>query len=180
MKKIVVMFPGVGYTMDCPLLYYASFLYEAKGYEQIHMKYNSILLEPDLTKEEKTLKARDYIWEKVKDIDFSAYDEVVFLSKSFGTSEAGILAEKLGIKPKQIFLTPMPRALPYIKETDTVVIGTADEVYPECKAYCDEHGIQSLYIEGADHSLEVKGKPFESMEILRDVMRYIDRTQGKC
>lgn len=175
MKKLVIMIPGVGYTMDCPLLYYASFLYEAKGYEQIHMKYNSILFEPDLTKEEKTLKARDYIWEKVKDIDFSAYDEVVFLSKSFGTSEAGILAEKLGIKPKQIFLTPMPRALPYIKETDTVVIGTADEVYPECKAYFDEHGIQPLYIEGADHSLEVKGKPFESLEILRDVMRYIER-----
>ena len=54
MKKLVVMFPGVGYTMDCPLMYYASFLYEAKGYEQIHMKYNHILFEPDLTKEEKT------------------------------------------------------------------------------------------------------------------------------
>ena len=57
MKKLVIMFPGVGYTMDCPLLYYASFLFEAKGYEQIHMKYNHILFEEDLTKEEKTLKA---------------------------------------------------------------------------------------------------------------------------
>ena len=173
-KKLVVMFPGVGYTMDCPLLYYASFLYEAKGYEQIHMKYNSILFEPDLTKEEKTLKAREYIWEKAKDIDFSAYDEVVFLSKSFGTAEAGILAEKLGINPIQVYLTPMPRALPYIKKTDTVVMGTADEVYPECKAYFDEYGIQPLYIEGADHSLEVKGKPFESLEILQKVLKHIE------
>lgn len=174
MKKLAVMFPGVGYTMDCPLLYYASFLYEAKGYEQIHMKYNSILFEPDLTKEEKTLKAREYIWEKAKDIDFSAYDEVVFFSKSFGTAEAGILAERLGINPEQIYLTPMPRALPYIKAADTVVIGTADEVYPECKAYFDEHGIQPLYIEGADHSLEVKGKPFESLEILQKVLKHIE------
>ena len=175
MKKLVVMFPGVGYTMDCPLMYYASFLYEAKGYEQIHMKYNSILFDPDLTKEEKTLKAREYIWEKAKDIDFSAYDEVVFLSKSFGTAEAGILAEKLGINPIQVYLTPMPRALSYIKKTDTVVMGTADEVYPECKAYCVAHGIKPLYIEGANHSLEVEGKPFESLDILRDVMRYIER-----
>ena len=53
MKKLVVMFPGVGYNMDCPLMYYASFLYEANGYEQIHMKYNSIFFEPDLTREEK-------------------------------------------------------------------------------------------------------------------------------
>jgi len=175
MRKLVIMFPGVGYTMDCPLLYYASFLYEAKGYEQIHMKYNSIFFEPDLTREEKSARVRGYVWEKAKDIDFSAYDEVVFLSKSFGTAEAGILAEKLGINPVQIYLTPVPRALPYIKKADTVVIGTADEVYPECKAYFDEHGITPLYIEGANHPLEVDGKPFESLEILKDVMRYIER-----
>ncbi len=174
MKKLAIIFPGVGYTMDCPLLYYASFLYEAKGYEQIHMKYNSILLNPDLTREEKTLQARDYVWEKAKDIDFAAYDEVVFLSKSFGTAEAGYLAEKLEINPVQIYLTPMPRALPYIKEVDTVVIGTADEVYPECKTYFDEHGVQPLYIEGANHSLEIKGKPFESLEILKDVIKFIE------
>ena len=175
MKKLVIMFPGVVYTMDFPLLYYASFLYEARGYEQIHMKYNSIFFEPDLTREEKSLRVRDYVWEKAKDIDFSEYDEVVFLSKSFGTAEAGYLAEKLGINPTQIYLTPVPRALPYIKEADTVVIGTADEVYPECKTYFAEHGIQPMYVEGADHSLEVKGKPFESLEILRDVMKHIDR-----
>ena len=69
----------------------------------------------------------------------------------------------------------MTKALPYIKEGDTVVIGTADEVYPECKKYCDEHGIRPMYIEGANHSLEVEGKLFESLEILRDVMRYIEK-----
>ena len=109
------------------------------------------------------------------DIDFSAYDEFVFLSKSFGTAEAGILANKLGISPVQIFLTPVSRALPYIKETDTVVMGTADEMYPECKAYFDEHGIKPLYIEGANHSLEVEGEPFESLEILKEVIHHIGR-----
>ena len=175
MKKLVVMFPGVGYTMDFPLLYYASFLYEAKGYEQIHMKYNSIFFEPDLSREEKSLRVRAYVWEKAKDVDFSAYDEVVFFSKSFGTAEAGYLAEELGINPVQIYLTPVPTALPYINAGDTVVIGTADEVYPECKAHFDEHGIKPLYVKGANHSLEVEGKPFESLEILKDVMRYIER-----
>ena len=169
------MFPGVGYNMDCPLLYYARFLHEAKGYEQIHMKYNSIFFDPELTREEKTRKVRSYVWEKAKDIDFSLYDKVVFLSKSFGTVEAGYLADKLGISPTQIYLTPVPRALQYIKEGDVVVIGTADEMYPECKAYCDEHGIHPLYIERANHSLEVEGKPFESLEILKDVMACIDR-----
>ena len=175
MKKLAVMFPGVGYNMDCPLLYYTSFLYEAKGYEQIHMKYNSIFFEPDLSREEKSLRVRAYVWEKVKEIDFSVYGEVVFLSKSVGTIEAGFLAEKLGIDVAQIYLTPVPDAFQYIKEVDTVVIGTADEVYSQCKAYCDEHGIKPLYVKGANHSLEVEGKPFESLEILKDVMRYIER-----
>lgn len=175
MKKLAIMFPGVGYTMDCPLLYYASFLYEAKGYEQIHMKYNSIFFEPDLSREEKSLRVRDYVWEKVKKIDFSVYDKVVFLSKSVGTIEAGFLAERLGIDVAHIYLTPVPDALSYIKERDTVVMGMADEVYPECKAYCDVHGIKPLYIEGANHSLEVEGKPFESLEILRNVMKFVER-----
>lgn len=54
-------------------------------------------------------------------------------------------------------------------------------MYPECKEYCDEHGIEALYIEGANHSLEVKGKLFESLEILRDVMEYVDKqNEIKC
>jgi len=112
---------------------------------------------------------------KVKEIDFSVYDKVVFLSKSVGTIEAGFLAEKLGIDVVQIYLTPVPDALSYIKEKDTVVMGTADEVYPECKEHCNERGIKPLYIEGANHSLEVEGKPFESLEILKEVMKFVER-----
>lgn len=141
----------------------------------LYEKLVSIFFEPDVTREEKSARVREYVWEKVKEIDFSAYEEVVFLSESVGTAEAGCLAAKLGINPVQIYLTPVPTAFPYIKAGDTVVIGTADEVYPECKAYCDEHGIQPMYIEGANHSLEVKGKPFESLEILKNVMRFVVR-----
>ena len=27
MKKLVIIFPGAGYGLDCPLLYYADFVY---------------------------------------------------------------------------------------------------------------------------------------------------------
>ena len=39
MKKLVVIFPGVGYGFKHPLLYYADLLYEAKGYERKYMRY---------------------------------------------------------------------------------------------------------------------------------------------
>lgn len=33
MKKIAVLFPGIGYTCDKPLLYYSAKLAAEKGYE---------------------------------------------------------------------------------------------------------------------------------------------------
>ena len=40
MKKIAVVFPGVGYTKDRPLLYYAGKLAAANGYELIHRDFS--------------------------------------------------------------------------------------------------------------------------------------------
>jgi hypothetical protein len=42
MKKIAVVFPGVGYTKDRPLLYYAGKLAAANGYELIHLDFSGI------------------------------------------------------------------------------------------------------------------------------------------
>lgn len=83
MKKLVVIFPGAGYGLDCPLLYYADFLFETKGYERVHMKYLDILSRKDIVLEEKIKMLREYTWNQVKDIDFPEYQEVIFLSKKY-------------------------------------------------------------------------------------------------
>ena len=95
MKKLLTIFPGVGYGLDSPLLYYADFVYEAKGFDRIHMNYQNIFANKDLSLEEKLQKVREYVLEQVKDTNFDSYDEVVFLSKSVGSVEAGILAKRL-------------------------------------------------------------------------------------
>lgn len=174
MKKLVVIFPGVGYGFTHPLLYYADLLYEAKGYERIYMSYQDICRDPNLTLEKKKAKVREYVFEQANGIDFKEYEEVIFLSKSIGTAEAGALAEKMGIKVTQIFLTPIERAIPYIQADSNVVIGTADEAYPLYKKYCDEHNIKALYIEDGDHSLEVQGEPYKNIDILKQVMQFVD------
>ena len=58
MKKLVVIFPGVGYGFKHPLLYYADLLYEAKGYERKYMRYQDICMDTKLTLEEKKVKVR--------------------------------------------------------------------------------------------------------------------------
>ena len=170
MKKLIVIFPGAGYGLDSPLLYYADFLYETNGYDRIHMDYQNILSNRELSLENKIAMIREYVYEQVKDVDFTAYNEVVFLSKSIGSVEAGILAEKLGINVIQIFITPIEEAISYCKTNSYVVIGTDDKAYQTYKEYCDANSIKALFVEGANHSLEVEGQPYQSMDILTTIM----------
>ena len=175
MKKLIVIFPGVGYGLDSPLLYYSDFVYEAKGYDRIHMNYQSLFSNRDLSLENKLQKVREYILEQVKDINFDLYDEVVFLSKSVGSVEAGILAEQLNLDVIQIFITPIEEAISYCNTNSAVVIGTKDKAYELYKNHCDNNKIKALYIKDANHSLEVDGQPYESIDVLKRVMQFIER-----
>ena len=73
MKKLVILFPAAGYGLDCPLLYYADFLFETKGYERLHIKYQDILSRVDILVEDKIELLRKYTWEQVKDVNFAQY-----------------------------------------------------------------------------------------------------------
>ena len=174
MKKLAVIFPGAGYGLDCPLLYYADFLFETKGYDRIAMNYEGILCNRNLGLDEKIKQLRQYELEKIGGIDFGAYDELIFLAKSVGTVEAGWIAEKMDVKVQQIFLTPIKEAMDYCIGTTKVVIGTEDPAYTAYREHCDGTNIDTLYIEGANHSLEVIGRPYESIEALKKVMEFID------
>lgn len=174
MKKLAIIFPGAGYGLDSPLLYYSDFLFESNGYERVHMNYQDILMRSELSLEKRLELLREYIWNQVKDIDFNLYEEVLFLSKSVGAIEAGLLAEKMNVKVRQIFLTPTEDALKYLKKDSSVVIGTNDKAYEAFKSYCDNNQIKSLYIEGADHSLEISNQLYSSIQTLERVMRFIE------
>ena len=174
MKKLAIIFPGVGYGLDSPLLYYSDFLFESNGYERVHMNYQDVLIRSELSLDKRLELMREYIWNQVKDIDFDLYEEVVFLSKSIGAIEAGLLAEKMNVKIRQVFLTPTEDALKYLKEDSAVVIGTNDKAYEMFKSYCDNNQIKALYIEGADHSLEIANQLYSSIQTLERVMRFIE------
>lgn len=186
MKKLAVFFPGAGYGMDCPLLYYADFLFETKGYERLKLNYQDILLNKEMCLDDKLAQLRAYITKEFDAIHFNAYEEIVFISKSIGCVEAGRIAEKYVnlsftefsnqckmSNPIQIFLTPVADALPYCSGNSRVIIGTKDKAYPLFKEHCAKHRIPALFIEGGDHSLEIADKPFESIEVLKKVLTFI-------
>ena len=78
----------------------------------------------------------------------------------------------------QIFLTPIERAISYIKAGSNVVIGTRDEAYSVCKKHCDTYNISALYIEDGDHSLEVQGETYKNIDILSQVMQFVNEKSG--
>ena len=87
MKRIAVVFPGIGYTLDKPLLYYGRKLLKKSGYEEIKLlDYTGLGSVSIKGNADKMAKAFDVIYSKteeyLKDIHWEEYDELLFLSKS--------------------------------------------------------------------------------------------------
>ncbi|GKU25171.1 hypothetical protein [Clostridium folliculivorans] len=173
-KKIVVIFPGVNYSADCPLLYYAVFKFETRGYEKVAINYG------DLTNKYDSLAQliqgiKSDVLLRLKDIDLSQYDDIVFVSKSMGTAVAGWIEEKLCIKARHIYLTPLNETLPYIKKDKniiTVIAGTKDKFLDTetLKEHCKKENIYLKLIEGAGHRLEVRGDMNKNIELLKEIV----------
>ena len=128
-KKIAVLFPGIGYHTDKPLLYYSKKLARKREYEIVEVKYGTL---PTGVKgnAEKMRKAFElaftYAAEQLAGINFTAYDEVLFISKSVGTAVAAAYANKFAIFPRQIYYTPVVESFDAIGQTGIVFHGTAD------------------------------------------------------
>ena len=89
MKKLAVIFPGIGYHADKPLLYYARKLATEAGYEeQIKIEYTCTQkkIRGDKEKMKKTFEELYAQAEcALKDVKWDEYDDVLFISKSIGT-----------------------------------------------------------------------------------------------
>ena len=67
-----------------------------------------------------------YATEQLAEIDFAAYDAVLFISKSVGTAVAAAYANKFAILPGQIYYTPVVESFDAIGQNGIVFHGTAD------------------------------------------------------
>lgn len=173
-NKIVVIFPGGDYSKDCPLLYYAGFKFEVRGYEKIAICYDG-LLSRDKSLKECVEDIKSAALMQLKAIDLSKYDDIVFVSKSLGTVIAGWIEEKLCIEVRHIYLTPIKDTLPYIKNGKniiTVVAGTKDKQLDAdiLKDHCIKENICLKQIEGVGHRLEVWGDMDKNIEVLKEVV----------
>lgn len=174
--KIAVFFPGIGYHCDKPLLYYARKIAQECGYEKL------ILLEYSYEggnirgNEEKMQQAFECLYEqaerKLKEIDFSAYNEILFVSKSVGTIIASAYAEKYKIACKQVLYTPLEQTYRFLHKDAIAFIGTKDP-WSNARKVCslsEEQKVPMYVYEDGNHSLETEDTQL-NIKILQDVMR---------
>ncbi|MCR4750061.1 MAG: hypothetical protein K5877_09755 [Lachnospiraceae bacterium] len=99
-KKLAVIFPGMGYNIDCPLLFYSRELLEKEGYEILSIEWND------------SIKTRyDQVSELLDKIEFDEYEDVIFVSKSIGTEISSAYVVNHNLRVRQIWYTPLQGAL---------------------------------------------------------------------
>ena len=127
-SKLAILFPGIGYTCDKPLLYYSGKLAAVCGYELKPVPYGNF--EPGIKgnpqkMEEAFRSALQQAEGILRDVDF-ADRELLFLSKSIGTAVAAAYAEQHGLRVKSVSFTPVEQTFRFAKGDGIMFHGTAD------------------------------------------------------
>lgn len=165
-KKLAVVFPGAGYTIDRPLLSSSRKILEEEGYEVLCIEWNSII------------KTRyDQASEALENINFDKYEDVIFVCKSIGTEVASTYVKKHDLKVRQIWYTPLQSAFDVYGgdiEGRSIIafIGTKDEKsnVDLIKEKAGQLGIELHVYDDCNHAMECNDDS-KNQEILDDVMK---------
>ena len=174
-KKLAVVFPGIGYHKDKPLLYYATKLVQNNDYEVIHIGYHDMpqKIRGDLAMMMKAAElAFSQTEEQLENIDFSDYEDIIFIGKSIGTVALAKYVSDHAITAKQIWYTPVEATFSFPGKDVVAFIGDNDpwsdiEIIKEKAAAL---GIKLFLYPGCNHSLET-GDVITDTGIIHEVMK---------
>ena len=158
-RKIVCLFPGIGYTCDKPLLYYSWKLLKGMGWEVIPVPYTGF---PSGVKgnaekmRQSAHMALEQAEEILRDIEWSDYSDILLIGKSVGTVVCAAYAQRHRLRCRQILFTPVEETFRFAGRESIVFHGTADpwantRAIEDC---CQQLGIPLYETEDANHSLE--------------------------
>ncbi|MCU6687232.1 alpha/beta hydrolase [Dorea acetigenes] len=177
--KIAVLFPGIGYTCDKPLLYYAGKLAAEHDYNVRPVAYGKF---PSGVKgnrekmEQSFYSALQQAEEILKDVRWQDYEDILFISKSVGTIVAACYKQKYQIKARSISFTPLEDTFSFASGEGIMFHGTADPWVKDSKKIyegCEKIGQPLYVIENANHSLET-GDVAEDLVNLAKIMRWVE------
>jgi hypothetical protein len=176
-RKAVVLFPGVRYSVDTPLLYYAGSAFSQRGYEVFSVDYGDKA--QSLSGLEATAETlAEPVLAQLRSWGLEGREDVVFVSKSIGTVLAGRCAQELGCPVRHIYLTPLELTLPYLVEGCGIAVGAGADPFLDAerlKAHCAAQGVPLTLFPGVGHRLEDKENLCRTLEILEQVVKLYER-----
>lgn len=160
--KLAIIFPGIGYHSDKPLLYYSKKLAKNKDYEIVEVSYKFTedfgTIKADASKMQAAFdEAFKQVNDQLKDIVFTDYDRVVFIGKSIGTALSARYNMTYELDADMIVFTPIEHTFAYINNCEGIVFhGSADPLCDTdmCIQLCEELSLTYAVIPEANHSLE--------------------------
>ena len=154
MATLKVFFPGRRYGIDRSYLYYLDRYIDG---DAIYLEYDKKRYEKDISElDENINSAYKYSLEKLADIDFKKYSEIIFIAKSIGTVVAGKIREELKVNNARfICLTPLNETLPYLRQTDFIITSKTFIDFSKIESVQNKFPFLTIY-EDAPHSLEFK------------------------
>jgi hypothetical protein len=184
-SKLAILLPGRGYSVEAPLLFYSTGLLFSKGYNVLHINYQYDNQEfSQLSPEEQTQQIRvdvDSVIDEVLADD--RYDEYCLIAKSIGTIGLSHLVTQDRFKTsKTVWLTPLLtrdkvfQAMLHSHQECLSIIGDSDpifqaDLYEKLQA---NKNMSLICIERANHSLEFDHDIFNSIDVLKQVLKEID------
>ncbi|MCR5294364.1 MAG: alpha/beta hydrolase [Lachnospiraceae bacterium] len=173
--KIAVIFPGIGYHTDKPLLYYGKKLARAHGYEIREVPYKNF--KPDIKGDRQKMQeafehALGQAEDMLKNVRWAEAEELLFISKSIGTVVAAAYAKRHALKARQIYFTPLAETFLFAAEGEGIAFhGTADPwaFDADIEKGCADKRIPLITVPGANHSLET-GDLMRDLSNLSSVM----------
>jgi hypothetical protein len=189
-QGLAVLFPGLNYTCDMPLLYYPRWLFTLHGMDalQVWADYTRPEFQALSRLEQAAWLGGDAQAAVQAGWRQRSYARLVLVGKSIGTLALAHLAAQttLASQASTIWLTPLLRQ-PHLVEAALrctgpalFACGTGDATYdPAALERIQAAGAQTLVLERANHSLEVPGEPFLSLRYLEEMLKAVEGLLGR-
>lgn len=182
MNNLAIIFPGIGYTADKPLLYFSRRLAAAAGYDVLPLSYGGF--------PPKSIGDADRMAESVRiafeqttgllsGIDLASRDRILFIGKSIGTVIAARIASESPVRDRirLVLYTPLEQTFSFAFGDAIVFTGTDDpwvgKSESRISALCAGRGIPCRVIPDANHSLETKD-PMKDVAQLNEILNMTD------
>ena len=189
--KAALLFPGWGYTVEMPAMFYTSSLLAEQGYDVLQVAYTYNRNEEYLALSEE--ERNQWFFADIeaayqKMLSYRENSEMILVGKSMGTLALSHLLDKYEIPEswKLIWLTPLiakeelRRNMAGFKGKSLIVIGTADQHY-------DVQGLEEVRkleqveifeIEDANHGLQFEKDTLSSLVLMEKILARIKEFIG--